>query len=184
MVAVAGAQVDSSRWHNVNMYCKKCNVTAFYGPTSNAVSRMSSIVSAQGTSSSISVGMFLLMTNMVAGHICQLPKHQTVGKELHLSFDFMGEYFDPIVLYGVPGPLTWQQKELAIALTRTQECKGAALVMADTNSVWRGFDRTGGVKYINDESTDSVCNVLLRLGLKDLHVLRNPNRQDFAFWKQ
>ena len=185
IVAIADAQVDSAKWHNVNMYCQKRDVTGFYGPTSNAVSRMENIVSAQGTSSSISGGMFLLMTNMVAGHMCQLPKHQTVGKQLNLSFDFMGEHFDPIVWYGVPSPSTWQQKELAIALTRTlQECKHVALVMADTNSVWHGFDRTGGVKYSYDESTDSMCKVLLRLGLKDLHVLRNPDRQDFASWKQ
>jgi len=53
------------------------------------------------------------------------------------------------VLYGVASPSTWQQKslcsELAIALTRTlQECKGGALVMADTNLVWRDLDRRGG----------------------------------------
>ena len=40
MVAIADAQVDSARWQNVNMYCKKRDVTGFYGPTSNAVSRM------------------------------------------------------------------------------------------------------------------------------------------------
>jgi len=56
--------------------------------------------------------------------------------------------------------------------------------MADTNSVWRDLDRTGGVKHSYNESTDSACNTLLRLGLKDLHVLRHPNRQDFTFWKQ
>jgi len=129
------------------------------------------------------------MTNMVAGHIRQMPQHQTVGKQLHLSFDFMGEHFDPIVLYGVASPSTWQQKslcsELAIALTRTlQECKGGALVMADTNLVWRDLDRRGGGKYSYDESTDSACNTLLRLGLEDLHVLRHPHKQDFTFWKQ
>ena len=91
--------------------------------------------------------------------------------------------------YGVASPSTWQQKslwsELAIALTRTlQECKGGALVMADTNSVWHTLDRTGGVKYTYDDSTDSVCNVVLRQGLQDLHALRHPNRQDFTLWKQ
>jgi len=40
------------------------------------------------------------------------------------------------------------------------------------------------VKNGDDESTDSVCNVLLRLGLEDLHVLRHPNRQDLTLWKQ
>jgi len=56
--------------------------------------------------------------------------------------------------------------------------------MADTNSVWRTLDRIRGVKYKYDKSADSVCNVLLRLELQDLHVLRHPNRQDFTFWKQ
>jgi len=118
-----------------------------------------------------------------------MPQHQTVGKQLHLAFDFMAEHFDPIVLYGVASPSTWQQKslccELAIALTRTlQECKGGALVMAETNSVWRDLDCTGGEKYSYDESTESACNTLLRLGPKGLHVFRHPNRQDFTFWKQ
>jgi len=56
--------------------------------------------------------------------------------------------------------------------------------MANTNSVWRTLDRIGGVKNKYDESADSVCNVLVRLGLQELHVLRHPNRQDFTFWKQ
>jgi len=80
---------DSAKWHNVNMYCEKRDVSGFYGPTSNASSRMENIVSAQGTSSSTSGGTLLLMTNIVAGHMCQMPQHQTVGKQLHLSFDFM-----------------------------------------------------------------------------------------------
>ena len=80
MVAIVDAQVDSAKWHNVNMYCKKCDVTGFYGPTSNAVSRMENIVSAHGTSSSTSVGTLLLMTNMVAGQMCQMPQQQTVAK--------------------------------------------------------------------------------------------------------
>ena len=189
MVAIADAQVDSAKWHNVNMYCKKHEVTAFYGPTSNAVCKIENIVSEQGTSSSTSGGTLLLMTNMVAGHMCQMPRHQTVGKQLHLSFDFVGAHLDIIVLYGVASPSTWQQKslcsELAIALTRSlHECKGGSLVMANTNSVWRTLDRIGGVKNKYDESADSVCNVLVRLGLQELHVLRHPNRQDFTFWKQ
>ena len=61
MVAIANAQVDGARWHNVNMYCKKRHVTGLYGPTSNAVS----IMCAQGTSSSTSGGTLLLMTNML-----------------------------------------------------------------------------------------------------------------------
>jgi len=189
MVAIADAHVDSAKWHNVNMYCKKRDVTRFYEPKSNAAFRMENIVSAQDTSSSTSGGTLLLMTNMVAGHMCQMTQHSTVGKQRHLSFDFMEEHLDTIVLYGGAIPSTWQQKplcsELAIALTRTlQECKGVALVMVDTNSVWRTLDRTGGVKYTYDESTDSVCTVLLRLGLQDLHALRHPNRQDFIFCKQ
>ena len=71
IVAIADAQVDSAKWHNVNMYCEKRDVTGFYGPTSNAVSRMENIVSAQGTSSSTLGGTLLLMTNMVAGHMCR-----------------------------------------------------------------------------------------------------------------
>jgi len=150
---------------------------------------MENIVSAQDTSSSTSGGALLLMTNMVAGHISQLSQQQTVGKQLHLSFDFMGEHFAPIVLHGVASPSTRQQKslcsELAIVLTRTlQECKSGALVMADTNSVWRDLNRTGGVKCSYNESTDSACNTLSRLGLKNLHVIRHPKRQDFTFWKK
>jgi len=180
MVAIADAQVDSAKWHNVNMYCKKREVAAFYGPTSNAVCKMENIVSAQSTSL-VSGGTLLLMTNMVAGHMCQMQRQQTVGKQLHVSFDFMGAHLDIIVLYGVASPSTWQKKslcsELAIALTRSlHECKGGALVMADTNSVWRTLDCIGGVKHKYDESADSVCNVLLRLGLQDLHVLRHANR--------
>ena len=79
MVAIADAQVDSAKWHNVNMYCKKREVAAFYGPTSNAVCKMENIVSAQGTSLSTSGGTLLLMTNMVAGHMCQMQRQQTVG---------------------------------------------------------------------------------------------------------
>ena len=86
MVAIADAQVDSAKWSNVNMYCKKRDVSAFYGLTSNAVCKMENIVSAQGTSSSTYGGTLLVMTNMVAGHMCQMPQHQTVGKQFHLSF--------------------------------------------------------------------------------------------------
>jgi len=162
MVAIADAQVDSAKWQNVNMYCKKRDVTGFYGPTSNAVCKKIKIVSAQGTSSSTSGGRLILMMNMVAGHMCLMPQHQTVRKQLHISFDFMGEHLDTIVLYGVASLSTWQQSslcsELAIALTRTlQECKGGALVMADTNSVWRTLDRTGGVKYIRMMRVQTPC---------------------------
>jgi len=51
-----------------------------------------------------------------------------------------------------------------------QECKGSALVMADTNSVKRALDRAAGKKWIYDESTDSVCSIVLCLGLQDLKV--------------
>jgi len=45
LVAIADAHVNSAKLHNLNMYSKKRNGTRFYGPTSNAVSRMENIVS-------------------------------------------------------------------------------------------------------------------------------------------